>query len=782
MKRRMLMLLMAAFLFALPTKAVLKEDSLIKTLSILRVELTNYYKELNQQSGFMKDQQNRVQNELIGIMNKSDQNALMLYSQRPDNIFDQAYACHEATEQFAEFQRNVLPFAEYVRKNKYEISRYDSLITNLSNMYTGSLTTRERIDRNVCLTLAVNIRHTLKENNEQSGEYLRIYESVASQLRNLNAYANKRYASIQQSIFYNGGDNYFNVLLNLGQELRSTTNSVVEKYRPLKKVNSQWDVRVILSLFLILIAYGFLAFGLSFMVIKHLIPKRFRTKDFMEKRTCIILSSTVLTFAFLLIILRFTYQSQNFLLMASNLLISYAWLLSVILISSLLRLNGQQIKSAFHIYVPLIVMSFIVISFRIILIPNDLVNLVFPPMLLLCAYWQWSVIQRHKTNVPRSDVFYSYTTLLVFVCSVIMSWSGYTLMSVQLLIWWVMQLSCILTITCVSGWLKNYAKKRNYDKQSILKTWPFNLVYKVIVPMLSVYSFILSIYWAADVFNLSDTTWLIFTKHYIDTKNFSMSIFSLCQVITLYFIFAYLNDTGKQLLKLHFKRSDRGTASSRNMMAKNVLQILVWGIWLLVVLNIFHVSNTWLVVVSGGLSTGIGFAMKDILENIYYGISLMAGRVKIGDYIVCDGIRGKVSSISYTSTMIEAIDGSVIAFQNSQLFTKNYKNMTKNHGYELDVLEVGVAYGVDIAKVKTLLRDALMGLDCVNKDKGVNIVLYGFGDSSITLKILVWVNVFTQYTDDGKILECVYNTLNENHIEIPFPQRDIHIIHQSQEA
>ena len=132
--------------------------------------------------------------------------------------------------------------------------------------------------------------------------------------------------------------------------------------------------------------------------------------------------------------------------------------------------------------------------------------------------------------------------------------------------------------------------------------------------------------------------------------------------------------------------------------------------------------------------------------------------------------------------MIEAIDGSVIAFQNSQLFTKNYKNMTKNHGYELDVLEVGVAYGVDIAKVKTLLRDALMGLDCVNKDKGVNIVLYGFGDSSITLKILVWVNVFTQYTDDGKILECVYNTLNENHIEIPFPQRDIHIIHQSQEA
>jgi len=127
------------------------------------------------------------------------------------------------------------------------------------------------------------------------------------------------------------------------------------------------------------------------------------------------------------------------------------------------------------------------------------------------------------------------------------------------------------------------------------------------------------------------------------------------------------------------------------MMLKNVMQIFIWGVWVLITMAMFHVSNTWLVVVSGGLSTGIGFASKDILENIYYGISLMAGRIKIGDLIVCDGVRGTVSSISYISTMINTTDGSVIAFQNSQLFTKNYKNMTRNHGYELHILDVGVA-------------------------------------------------------------------------------------------
>ena len=57
-----------------------------------------------------------------------------------------------------------------------------------------------------------------------------------------------------------------------------------------------------------------------------------------------------------------------------------------------------------------------------------------------------------------------------------------------------------------------------------------------------------------------------------------------------------------------------------------------------------------------------------------------------------------------------------------------------------------------------------------------NIVLKSFDDSAINLKILVWVPVLTQYVDDGRILECVYETLQENNIEIPFPQRDIHII------
>jgi len=776
MSKKLFGLLILSLLHVAFAHAVLKEDSIGNTLSILRTELTNYHLELEEQSGFWKEQQERVGQNLLDIMNKSNQNSLMLYSQKPGYIFDLAYACHEATEQYVQFQKNVLPFRSFVARTNGEIARYDSLITNLNQMVVINLSERAKIDRNVCLTLAVNIRRTLVDNNEQLNEYIQYYKMTEQHLGYLNDYANKRYTDIQTSIFKNGGETYLAILSRLGSQIKETSNTVLGKYFVKTKVRSQWDLSIILRLFLWISLYCVAAIVLSFVIIKYLMPKRLQTDDFVAKRACIILAMAVVLLAVLLAAARLVFPHQNFIIMASGLLVSYAWLLGGILISLLLRLDGKQIKSGFRIYSPLMFIGFMVIAFRIVLIPNDLVNLVFPPMLLVCMLWQWNVISRHSNNIPRSDVFYTYITLVVFVAALVSSWGGYTLLSVQLLIWWTMQLTCILTITCLSGFLSGWRISRDYDNQPISRKWLFNLMQDVVLPVLSVLSVIVSIYWATDVFNLSDTSWQIFTKRYIDTKNFSVSIFTIAQVIILYFVFRYVNNTTRAFLKLHFERSDMSTAASRNVMTRNVIQVVVWSIWVLVSLALFHVNNSWIGYISVGLTTGLGIASKDILENIYYGISLMTGRLKIGDLIICDGTRGRVNSISYTSTTVETLDGSIIAFQNSQLFTKNYKNMTRNHGYELDIVEVGVAYGTDIPKVKQLLTDELMKLDCIYKKRGVNVVLKGFGDNCLTLKVLVWVSVLTQYVDDGKIMECIYQTLNENNIEIPFPQRDVHII------
>ena len=772
--RKAFIIILFALLTTLQGHAVLKEKDLPQTLQILRTELTNYHREMSMLIQANRQQNEQVRNQLIDIMKSSNQNSLMLYSQKQDYVFDLTYACHEATEQYHNFQRKQLPFKTYLSKIESDIARYDSLIGALHSMPITMLDQQAQIDRNVCLTLATNIRNSLDNNRTMMQDYIRYYDMTEQRLSHLNDYAQKRYNDIQTSIFRNGGATYFHIIKAWGSNWKTMVETVHKKYQP--NEDSQWDSRWIFGLLISIIFYGIIASALNFAAIRYIVPKRLRTEEFMKKRTCITLATTTITFAIILG-LAMALTKQNFVIMASNLLVNYAWLLGVILISLLLRVSGDQISSAFRIYTPLIAMGFIVFAFRIILIPNELVNMLFPPILLICCLWQWSVIRRHNQNIPRSDMFYTYISLVVFIASVACSWAGYTLMAVQILIWWIMQLTCTLTITCVSLYVKLYGLRHRFSEKPITKTWAYDLAYQVLLPISVVCSVMVSIYWAADVFNLSDLCWKIFTYDFVDFENFKISIFSIALVISLWFIFAYVNRTVLKLMRMHYELKDPSTAASREVMGKNVIQVIVWGAWFLISMKIMNISMAWLLVVTGGLSTGIGFASKDIIENIYYGITLMAGRIKVGDWIQVDGTMGKVTSISYTSTVVESLYGEIITFQNSQLFSKNYKNLTRNHGYVLQVVPYGVAYGSNLQETMTLVDAAVNNMQhkWMDPSKKVKSVVGELADSGINFKMFVWADAVKKSYVVSDVLNCIYDTLNANGIEIPFPQQDVHI-------
>ena len=757
--------------------AVLKEKNLDSTLVILRSELTKYYQELNSQRELRKQQRETVFQSLTQTMKQSNQNALMLYSQKQEYLFDLTYACHQATEQYQQFQRQQLPFREFINKTSGDVARYDSLINSLSTTPTNALSEQAKIDRSVCLTLATVIKRTLEDDSQQMEDYIRIYDMTEQRLKHMNDYAQKRYYDIQTSIFVNGGDTYVGIIRNFKQKWANMKEVMAKKYTTDEDTKkSDWNVYWILGLFMAIGFYALVAIGLNMLVFRFM-PKRLHTVEFLKKRTSIMWTTTTITLAVIMGLLQH-YSEQNFFIMASGLLVEYLWLLAVILISLLLRVKSDQLHSAFRIYAPLLFIGFIVITFRIILIPSELVSLVFPPILLACMIWQWLVVRKHNRNIPRSDMFYTYVSLTVFIASVICSWAGYTLLAVQLLIWWIMQLTCILTITCISDYLKMYEEKHGFAKRPITQTWFYSLIHKVVMPVLIVCSVMISIYWAADIFNLSDMCWGIFNKMYIDQENLKVSIVKLAVVISTWFLFSWLSKTILSLMRLHFETKDPTTAESRSVMGRNVIQLVIWGVWLLMTLAYLNISVSWLLAISGGLSTGIGFASKDIIENIYYGASLMAGRIKAGDWIEVDGTMGKVSSISYTSTIIESLYGEVITFQNSQLFTKNYKNLTRNHGYVLAVVPFSVAYGSNLKEVTTLVEDAVNNLhhSWMDNKKKVKSVVSEMADSSINFKLFVWAIAPKKSYVISDVLKCVYDTLNEHGIQIPFPQRDVHII------
>jgi len=766
--------IIAILLVVLNVHAVLKEKDLGQTLQILRAELTTNYREMTERSAIDQKRGEQMRNQLMTTMKRSNQNSLMLYSQKQDYVFDLTYACHEATEQYREFQRQRVPFHQFMSRTEHEIARYDSLIASLQKMPHGVLSVQSQKDRVACLDLARKIRTALDVNRDKLADFIDIYDQTEQRLSHLNDYAQRRYNDIQTGIFRNGGDSYFTILANFQRNWQYMTRTVEKKYQPTD--NSQWDSRYIFGLLISVILYAVLASLLNFLLIRYVVPKRLRTEEFMKKRTCITMATTTVTFALILGITLATVK-QNFFIMAANLLVTYAWLLGVILFSLLLRVKGDQIKSAFRIYTPLIAVGFLVIAFRIILIPNELVNLLFPPILLVSALWQWSVIRRHNRNIPRSDIFYTYISLLVFIASVVCSWMGYTLLAVQVLIWWIMQLTCILTITCVSQYIKLYGERRNFAEAPVTRTWAYDLFYQVILPSLSVGSVMLSIWWAADVFNLSDLCWRAFKYHFVDQDNFQLSIIKLTMVVCLWFLFSYLSKTLLRLLRLVFQMRDPESAESRTVMSKNVIQIIIWGTWVLLSLTVLHISLSWLLYITGGLSAGIGFASKNIIENIFYGASLMTGRIKVGDWIEVNGTMGKVTSISYTSTVIESLYGEIITFQNSQLFTNNYKNLTRNHGYVLAVVPYSVAYGSDLQQVVQLADDAVNQLKhrWMDRSKKAKSVVGELADSGINLKMFVWADAPKKSYVVSDVLNCIYNTLNQHGIEIPFPQQDVHI-------
>ena len=517
----------------------------------------------------------------------------------------------------------------------------------------------------------------------------------------------------------------------------------------------------------------------------------------------------------ILVMIVCSFVHRNFIHMSTGLIINIAWLMEAIFLSLYIRLKGREMLHAAFIYTPLLFLSFIVIMFRVILIPNMLLNLLLPPILLFFTIWQVWMSNRHRSNLPTLDVLYTHITSIVMVVSCIAAWVGYTLMAIQIMVWWTFQLTAITTITCFYDLMEMFenrymlarirpelkedikagrditeiAKPTLQDMKKgeyISKTWLYDFINRTIVPILAVGSILISIYWAAEIFEMTSVCQKAFYTNFVDQKDLiQISLFKLCQVAALWFLFQYLNYAIRSFYVSYRKKTAEPDDILNLTLAKNVIAILTWGLYFIIILVILNVPKSGISIVTAGLATGLGFAMQDLIENFFYGLSLMTGRLRVGDYIECDGITGKVESITYQSTQIITGDGCVIAFLNKALFSKNFKNMTRNHSYEMISIPVGVAYGTNVDQVRHLIIDALTPIcrerndadQCITDPERPIVVRFAdFGESSVDLKVFIWMLVEEKYALTARVKETIYNILNENHIEIPFPQRDIHVI------
>ncbi|MEL6323892.1 MAG: mechanosensitive ion channel domain-containing protein, partial [Pseudomonadota bacterium] len=184
-----------------------------------------------------------------------------------------------------------------------------------------------------------------------------------------------------------------------------------------------------------------------------------------------------------------------------------------------------------------------------------------------------------------------------------------------------------------------------------------------------------------------------------------------------------------------------------------------------------------LAIVAGALSVGIGFGLQSIVNNFVSGLILLFERpIKVGDWIVTNSGEGIVKRISVRSTEIETWDWASIIVPNSELISSSVINRTHKNRYTRIVVPVGVSYSSDPEEVSgILMKIARENKRTLNYPAPV-VYFIGFGDSSLDFEVRIFINTIDDRIPvQNEIRHAIFKAFREEGIEIPFPQRDLHV-------
>lgn len=210
----------------------------------------------------------------------------------------------------------------------------------------------------------------------------------------------------------------------------------------------------------------------------------------------------------------------------------------------------------------------------------------------------------------------------------------------------------------------------------------------------------------------------------------------------------------------------------------SIARYLLLLVGMLVALQTVGIDLTTLNVIAGAVGIGVGFGLQNIANNFISGLIILFERpIKIGDRIEVGDVDGDVIEIGARSTTVLTNDKISIIVPNSSFITDNVINWSHTDKNVRFHVPVGVAYDSDVRQIEKLLLEVAHANPNVLKDPPPKVWFRGFGDSSLDFELLVWntnlVHRRGQFISDLNF--AVYEKFKEHDIEIPFPQRDLHI-------
>ena len=231
----------------------------------------------------------------------------------------------------------------------------------------------------------------------------------------------------------------------------------------------------------------------------------------------------------------------------------------------------------------------------------------------------------------------------------------------------------------------------------------------------------------------------------------------------------------RKIVRRSFERSgaDKGVEQF-------VDSLLKYGLYALLVFSLisslgFDTTSVAAVLASGGVA--IGLALQGSLSNFAGGVLILLLKpIVVGDYIIEDsnGKEGTVKEIQIFYTKLSTIDNKTIVIPNGMLTNNSITNATAKDERQLD-LRVSISYDADIRQAKSVIENLLIKDECIIKNEQINVFVHELADSAVVLGIRAWVKNEEYWETRWRLLEEIKILLDENGIEIPYPQMAVHM-------
>jgi small-conductance mechanosensitive channel len=269
----------------------------------------------------------------------------------------------------------------------------------------------------------------------------------------------------------------------------------------------------------------------------------------------------------------------------------------------------------------------------------------------------------------------------------------------------------------------------------------------------------------------------LMVNYNVGTLNFTLNeVLTFLIVLTVSFL---ISNTISMIVDggaLNFLKLPKGIPAAISM----VLRYIVIAFGFILALSVLGVDLSQFNLMAGALGLGIGFGLQTIISNFVSGLILVFERpILPGDTVEVQNLLGNVTNIGVRSSKVRTFDGAEVIVPNNNLISNDLINWTLSDNVRRIEIKIGTAYGSDPNIVlKILIEEALKNEFTMTNPEPVAL-FDQFGDSSLDFRLLVWVPYDKGLISKSTISVGIYNSFKENNIEIPFPQRDIHIKDQA---